>query len=113
MDKETAADTYKVVEASFNDTGIPTPEGIGNIIKAVKAEGRFKDRNIAFEEVTDPRFAIEVAPSRQACQVRKFFFPLRLCAFARDYFRIGWALPRCAIRGEKVCRGRLRTVARN
>ena len=61
MDKETAADTYKVVEASFNDTGIPTPEGIGNIIKAVKAEGRFKDRNIAFEEVTDPRFAIEVA----------------------------------------------------
>ncbi|MGE5820641.1 MAG: ABC transporter substrate-binding protein [Deltaproteobacteria bacterium] len=61
MDPETAADTYKVVEASFNDTGIPTPEGIGNIIKAIKAEGRFKDRNIAFEEVADPRFAIEVA----------------------------------------------------
>jgi ABC-type nitrate/sulfonate/bicarbonate transport system substrate-binding protein len=42
-------------------TGIPTPEGIGNIIKAIKAEGRFADRNIAFEEVADPRFAIEVA----------------------------------------------------
>jgi len=61
MDKETAADTFKVVETSFNDTGIPTPEGIGNIIKAIKAEGRFTDRNIAFEEVAEPRFAIEVA----------------------------------------------------
>ena len=61
MDPQTAADTYKVVEASFNDTGIPTPEGIGNIIKAIKADGRFRERNIAFEDVADPRFAIEVA----------------------------------------------------
>ena len=61
MDKETAAATYKVVEASFNDTGIPTPQGIGNIIRAIQAAGRFKDRNIAFEDVADPRFAIEVA----------------------------------------------------
>jgi sulfonate transport system substrate-binding protein len=61
MDKETAADTYKVVEASFNDTGIPTREAMGNIIKAIKAEGRFADRNIAYEEVAEPRFAIEVA----------------------------------------------------
>ena len=61
MDKETATDTFKAVETSFNDTGIPTPEGIGNIIKAIKAEGRFTDRNITFEEVAEPRFAIEVA----------------------------------------------------
>ena len=61
MDKETAAETYSVVEASFNDTGIPTREGIGTIIKAIKADGRFADRNIAFEEVAEPRFAIEVA----------------------------------------------------
>jgi ABC-type nitrate/sulfonate/bicarbonate transport system substrate-binding protein len=61
MDKVSAADTFKVVETSFNDTGIPTHEGIANIIKAIKAEGRFTDRNIAFEEVAEPRFAIEVA----------------------------------------------------
>jgi ABC-type nitrate/sulfonate/bicarbonate transport system substrate-binding protein len=61
MDKETAAETYNVVQSSFNDTGIPTPEGIGNIIRAIKAEGRFADRNIAYEEVAEPRFAIEVA----------------------------------------------------
>ncbi len=61
MDKETAADTYKLVESNFNDTGIPTPEGMGNIIKALKAEGRFTDRNIAYEEVAEPKFAIEVA----------------------------------------------------
>jgi len=61
MDKETAADTYSVVQASFNDTGIPTREGIANIIRAIKADGRFVDRNIAYEEVAEPRFAIEVA----------------------------------------------------
>jgi hypothetical protein len=61
MDKETAAETYKVVQDSFNDTGIPTREGIGNIIKAIKSDGRFADRNIAYEEVAEPRFAIEVA----------------------------------------------------
>lgn len=61
MDKESALDTYKVVQGSFNDTGIPTREGIGNIIKAIKADGRFADRNIPYEEVAEPRFAIEVA----------------------------------------------------
>ncbi|MEA2659147.1 MAG: hypothetical protein QOF64_1743 [Candidatus Binatota bacterium] len=61
MDKQTAADTYSIVQTTFNDTGIPTREGIGNIIRAIKAEGRFTDRNIAFEEVAEPRFAIEVA----------------------------------------------------
>ena len=61
MDKQTAADTYKAVEASFNDTGIPTREGMSNIIKAIRAEGRFTDRNITFEEIAEPKFAIEVA----------------------------------------------------
>jgi len=61
MDKQTAADTYKAVEASFNDTGIPTRQGMDNIIKAIKAEGRFTDRNITFEEIAGPKFSIEVA----------------------------------------------------
>jgi ABC-type nitrate/sulfonate/bicarbonate transport system substrate-binding protein len=61
MDKETAADTYRLVESNFNDTGIPTPEGMGNIIKALQSEGRFTDRNVSFEEVAEPKFAIEVA----------------------------------------------------
>jgi len=61
MDRETAVDTYKLLETNYNDTGVPTPEGMGNIIKALKSEGRFKDRNVSFEEVADPRFAIEVA----------------------------------------------------
>jgi ABC-type nitrate/sulfonate/bicarbonate transport system substrate-binding protein len=61
MDKESAIDTYKAVEATFNDSGIPTREGMSNIIKAIKAEGRFTDRNISYEEIADPRFAIEVA----------------------------------------------------
>jgi hypothetical protein len=32
-----------------------------NIIKAIKAEGRFTDRNITFEEIAEPKFAIDVA----------------------------------------------------
>ena len=48
MDKETAADTYKVVEASFNDTGIPTHEGIANIIKAIMTLSLSQDRNFAW-----------------------------------------------------------------
>jgi ABC-type nitrate/sulfonate/bicarbonate transport system substrate-binding protein len=36
MDKESAIDTYKAVEATFNDSGIPTREGMSNIIKAIQ-----------------------------------------------------------------------------
>lgn len=35
--------------------------GIGNIIRAIKVEGRFTERNVGFEAVAEPRFAIEVA----------------------------------------------------
>lgn len=61
MDSETAVDTYRYLETNYNDTGVPSPEGMGNIIKALRSEGRFKDRNVSFEEVADPRLAIEVA----------------------------------------------------
>ena len=55
MDRETTADTYKLVESNFNDTGIPSPEGMANIVKSIKAEGRFTDRIVSFEEVAEPR----------------------------------------------------------
>jgi len=55
MDRETTADTYKLVESNFNDTGIPSPEGMANIVKSIKAEGRFKNRVVSFEEVAEPR----------------------------------------------------------
>jgi len=61
MDRETAVDTYRMVESNYNDTGVPTPEGMANITKALRSEGRFKDRNISFLDVADPRAAIEVA----------------------------------------------------
>ena len=37
------------------------PDEVKRIIRAIKVEGRFVDRNIAYEEVADPRFAIEMA----------------------------------------------------
>ena len=57
IDKQTAAETYNVVQTSFNDTGVPTQEGSANIIRAVKADGRFTDRKVAYEDVVEPRFA--------------------------------------------------------
>jgi hypothetical protein len=39
--------------------GNPSPEGMANIVKSIKAEGRFTDRIVSFEEVAEPR-----SPSR-------------------------------------------------
>ena len=61
MDREAALDTYRYLEANYNDSGVPTSEGMGNIVKALKSEGRFKNRNVSFEDIADPRPAVEVA----------------------------------------------------
>ena len=61
MDRETAADTYKLVDSNFNDTGIPTPEGMDNIVKMVQSQIKSSNKSVSFLDVADPRFAIEVA----------------------------------------------------
>lgn len=61
MDRETAADTYSLVQTNFNDTGIPTPEGMNNIVKMVQSQVKSTAKSVSFLDVAEPRFAIEVA----------------------------------------------------
>ncbi len=61
MDRETAADTYTLVQSNFNDTGIPTAEGMNNIVKMVQSQVKSAPKSVSFLDVAEPRFATEVA----------------------------------------------------
>jgi len=61
MDRETAVDTYSLVQSNFNDTGIPTAEGMSNIVKMVQSQVKSAPKSVSFLDVAEPRFAIEVA----------------------------------------------------
>jgi ABC-type nitrate/sulfonate/bicarbonate transport system substrate-binding protein len=61
VDRDVAEDTYPVYRKTVSGTGVPTPEGIDQIIKSLQAAGQFTDRKVMFEEVADDRIAKEVA----------------------------------------------------
>jgi NitT/TauT family transport system substrate-binding protein len=61
MDRETALRTYQIMADAWEGTGIPTRTGIENIVRGIKSQGRFPDKKVSFEEVADPRFALQVA----------------------------------------------------
>jgi len=61
VDRETAENTYAVYGKTVSGNGVPTHEGIGQIVKSLQAAGQFTDRKVAFEEVADDRIAKEVA----------------------------------------------------
>jgi len=56
-----AAKTYSLVQTNFNDTGIPTPEGMNNIIKMIQSQIKPSAKTMSFQDVAEPRFAVEVA----------------------------------------------------
>jgi NitT/TauT family transport system substrate-binding protein len=61
VDRDVAEDTYTIYRKTVSGNGVPTHEGIGQIIKSLQAAGQFTDRKVAFEEVADDRVAKEVA----------------------------------------------------
>ena len=61
MDRETAAETYTLVQSNFNDSGVPTPEGMNNVVKMVQSQLKPSNKPVAFLDLAEPRFAIEVA----------------------------------------------------
>ena len=61
MDREIAVKSYDLMAVAWVGTGVPTRAGMENIVKGIQSQGRFSERRIAFEDVADPRFAIEVA----------------------------------------------------
>ncbi len=61
MDRETALKTYDLMAVAWVGSGVPTLTGMENIVKGMQSQGRFAEKKVAFEDVADPRFAIQVA----------------------------------------------------
>jgi len=61
LDRPTAEDTFAEYQKTVSGSGVPTREGIEQIVKALQLLGQFTGRKIAFEEVADARVAREVA----------------------------------------------------
>jgi NitT/TauT family transport system substrate-binding protein len=61
VDRETAEEAFGDYRKTVSNTGVPTREGMEQIVKSVQSLGQFTGRKIAFEEVADDRFAREVA----------------------------------------------------
>jgi hypothetical protein len=61
MDQETATKTHELMAFAWAGSGVPTRTGIENIVKGIQSQGRFADRKVAFEEIADPRLALQVA----------------------------------------------------
>jgi ABC-type nitrate/sulfonate/bicarbonate transport system substrate-binding protein len=61
VDRQAAEDTYLDVKRTAGGSGVPTREGIDQIVKSLQAAGQFTDRKVAFEEVADDKIAKEVA----------------------------------------------------
>jgi ABC-type nitrate/sulfonate/bicarbonate transport system substrate-binding protein len=61
MNRETAEDTYADYQKTVSGNGVPSREGIEQIVKSLQLLGQFSGRKIAFDEVADARIAREVA----------------------------------------------------
>lgn len=61
MDQETATKTHEMMALAWAGSGVPTRTGMENIVKGIQSQGRFADRKVAFEEIADPRLALQVA----------------------------------------------------
>jgi ABC-type nitrate/sulfonate/bicarbonate transport system substrate-binding protein len=61
VNRETAEDTFADYQKTVSGNGVPSREGIEQIVKSLQLLGQFGGRKVAFEEVADARFAREVA----------------------------------------------------
>ena len=61
VNRETAEDTYADYQKTVSGNGVPSREGIEQIVKSLQLLGQFSGRKIAFDEVADARIAREVA----------------------------------------------------
>jgi hypothetical protein len=61
VDRETAQDSFADYQKTSSGSGVPTREGMEQIIRSLQLLGQFTGRKIAFEEVADARIAREVA----------------------------------------------------
>jgi NitT/TauT family transport system substrate-binding protein len=61
VDRQAAAETYLDVARTSSGSGVPTRDGIAQIIQSLQMAGQFSDRKVAFEDVADDRIAKDVA----------------------------------------------------
>ncbi len=61
VDRDAAENTYAVYGKTVSGSGVPSREGIDQIMKSLQMAGQFTDRKVAFEDVADDRPAKEVA----------------------------------------------------
>jgi len=61
VDRDAAENTYAVYGKTVSGSGVPSRDGIDQIMKSLQMAGQFTDRKVAFEEVADDRLAKEVA----------------------------------------------------
>ncbi len=58
---ETAQDTFADYQKTVSGNGVPSRDGIEQIVKSLQLLGQFGGRKVAFEDVADARIAREVA----------------------------------------------------
>jgi NitT/TauT family transport system substrate-binding protein len=61
VDRQAAEETYVDLARTSSGSGVPTRDGIAQIVQSLQMAGQFADRKVAFEEVADDRIAKEVA----------------------------------------------------
>jgi len=61
VDRETAEDSFADYERTSSGSGVPSRKGMEEIVKSLQLLGQFTGKKVAFEEVADPRIAMEVA----------------------------------------------------
>jgi EAL domain-containing protein (putative c-di-GMP-specific phosphodiesterase class I) len=61
VDRQTAEDTYAEYRKTVSGSGVPSRDGIEQIVKSLQLLGQFAGRKVAFEEVADAQVAREVA----------------------------------------------------
>jgi ABC-type nitrate/sulfonate/bicarbonate transport system substrate-binding protein len=61
VDRDAAENTYAVYGKTVSGSGVPSRDGVAQIMKSLQMAGQFTDRKVAFEEVADDRLAKEVA----------------------------------------------------
>jgi len=61
VDRDAAENTYAVYGKTVSGSGVPSHDGIDQIMKSLQMAGQFTDRKVAFEEVADDRLAKDVA----------------------------------------------------
>jgi ABC-type nitrate/sulfonate/bicarbonate transport system substrate-binding protein len=61
VDRQTAEDSYEDYRRTSSGSGVPSREGMEQIVKSLQMLGQFTGRKIAFEEIADARIAREVA----------------------------------------------------